>query len=134
MSEFIVIQDNQITSITKQGIHYTNDAGDDVFIDFHTCYLNFTLPQMTYKAFMRHKEINNGAGRNLGRYIHRFVHSKEVGRRNSDGIFSKYEKTGKPHITFYTEPMTVFEFDSIQNFWKIAGITRRSRWHLFDET
>lgn len=38
MSEFIVIQDEQITSTTKHGIHYKDDASNEQFINFDACY------------------------------------------------------------------------------------------------
>lgn len=137
MSEFIVIQDEQITSTTKQGIRYIDDAGNDIFIDFHDCYLNYTLPRMTYKAFMHHIEINPSSNISLKSYIARHIQTKVIGSRNSWGYignYGSYKGVGKPYLTFYTEPTTMIEFDDKGKFWNALATIGRRPWHIWNET
>ena len=137
MPDFIIIQDSQISSITKEGIHYIDDAGNAGFIDFHSCYLNYLHPRLTYEWYMRIKELNPSMNISLKSYIARFTLSKTIGSRNSWGYIGSYDSykgTGKPYLTFYTEPVTMIEFDDKANFWNALATIGRRTWHIWDET
>ena len=140
MSEFIVIQDSQITSITKEGIHYTDDAGNAAFIDFHSCYLNYLRPRLTYDWYKRIIELNPSRDITPQSHVDRITGYKQVGRRNSIGGFIGYipnviyEGTGKPYFIFHTEPETIIETESEDGFWNIVKQVAQYDWQLWDET
>lgn len=134
MSEFIVIQDMQIQEIGIEGIHYVDTKGETQFIDFMLCYANYLHARLNREAYLRFQELNSGMNIDFSAYIERYLKFRQVGTRNSLGYMGSYEGTGKPYMTFYTELITVIEFDNMDKYEEIWKETRRNSWRLFDET
>lgn len=140
LKSMIIIQCNQIQEITKQSVSYIDVLGNDAFIDFHTCYLNYLRPRLTYKAYIKFKELNPKFNFNPQRYVDRITSYKQVGQRNSIGGFSGftpnmiYEGTGQPYIIFSNTPITILECEGGDDFWEIVVKVGKFGWQLWDET
>ncbi|GAB5494658.1 MAG: hypothetical protein Phog2KO_48730 [Phototrophicaceae bacterium] len=129
----IIIQCNQIQEITKHSVSYIDVLGNEVLIDFHTCYLNYVNPRLTYKAYIHHKAINPSFKISLKSYIEKLQSFKSIGSRNTVGYTTEY-KVFKTYITFYTNPTTLIEFEDMNKYSQIIVNARRNRWHIRDET
>jgi hypothetical protein len=140
MPEHILIHSSQICEITEKGISYLDDSGEDGFIDFHQCYLNYLKPRLTVNAYERLKSQNPTMNFDPVSYANRIIGWKEIGHRNSLGDFIgtqyvvNYEGNGKPFAWFYTEPVLVFEFGTAEELFAFFHQIFRFGWMLWDET
>src|SRR5262245_51264742 len=98
----------QIRTVAKERIEYIDVDGAPRFIDFETCYQNYWASRND--AQKAYETKFDKPGRKL----------KRVGQRDFGAK--------PPYIEFFTDPMTRFEFDSMEEFHKLAGQVRRAGW------
>lgn len=138
MSELIIIQDEQISSIKQHGIYYLDNAENKILIDFLVCYANYLRANLKYECFLRHKEINPTVEISFHDYLDTILNPREIGQRNSLGggywRNEPYSGTGKPYIVFHTIPYTVIETETREIFFEVVDEIREYDWHLYDET
>lgn len=103
----------EITKITTDGIHYVDEAGNQQFIDFETCYQNNLM------------EIQKREGSNYTDEEKEFWQEmKYVGVR--------FALTDPPAVWFYTVPLTKFEFSTIDALSEVLVGVKKAGWRTRD--
>jgi len=95
-----------IRSVTHDWIIYLDDAGKTCFVDLIAC---------NNRWIVNKRDAGEGVSALDARY---------VGFHNSIGK--------PPHIVFFTEPPTKFEFESADAYWKFVDDLGVVRWRTID--
>ena len=114
----------QIREITSEGLTYVDDEGKLQFIDFKACHQNHLAWVMKPENLQEIKEINHMSDKDLEEHIEFEKNWKEIGAR--------YYAAKLPCIAFYTDPPIRFEFADMNEFYRVEGLIRKSRWHTVD--
>jgi len=104
---------NQITNITPDGIHYIDEAGNQQFIAFETCYQN-NLAEVEKRWGSDYTDENKAF----------WQKSKYVGVR--------FALSDPPSVMFYTEPLTEFEFSAREELDKVLMAVKKAGWRTND--
>jgi hypothetical protein len=119
-----------IRDITEQGLVYTDESGNEVFIDFSACYANYVKRNTRPEHLKQMREGNHWNDADEKRYIEQLSEWREVAARGEDGFpWSKYPANG-PCIEFYAEPPIRFVFeteDEFQRIWRTNWFSREFR-------
>lgn len=135
----IVIQYDQIQSISERGIIYHDDSGASGFIYFEDCYQNYLRPRLTQEAYTLYLSYEREKSVSFDLYAARHIAWRQVGRRNIAGEFLGglsnmiYEGSGKPFIVFYTQPPIAVECDDYDIFYELCSKIGQAGWSTYDE-
>lgn len=114
----------QIREIMPQGIFYTNENGEEKFVDFAECFENHLRWSLSsYTTTQRRAEF--------------YKQSKDVGIVNYYGDFDPGGDDGSsvstpPYIEFHDKLGTRFEFESQDECTAVHESIREKGWYLFD--
>jgi hypothetical protein len=108
-----------ITQITEQGLHYIDETGQTLFIDFDACYRNW------YGRQMAQAEVWWDVVRLFNHAMHGW---KEIGQSNSMWTTA--------YLTFYTEPEVTFEFETADEMLEVRNTIFQldCGWGIFDRS
>jgi hypothetical protein len=114
----MAIDGKRIQRVTKEGLFYLDDKGEEAFIDFAACYERKLAEFMKSENLKRFQERNQMSDERLAQFIERRKkESRYVADRNSIGG----EPMGTaPYIEFYTDPPTRFVFENEEKFQEIG--------------
>jgi hypothetical protein len=103
----------KITNITSEGVTYTDEEGNEQFIDFKVCLQNY----------IKTKEKNRGSSvTDEDREF--WQKAKYVGVR--------YTFSEPPNIQFYTDPRIFFEFPIKDDLYDVAYKIKKAGWRTND--
>lgn len=135
----IVIQFDQIQSITERGIAYHNESGATVFIYFEACYQNHLDTRLSQDAYEQYLAANPTQPISYDVYAARRRAWREVGHRNVMGEYVGwlanmiYEGRGKPFVVLHTQPPTAIECESHETFQELCDAITQYGWDIFNE-
>jgi hypothetical protein len=101
----------EITSITPNGIHYADEAGNPQFLDFETCYQNF----------LRAEQKRIGA---------RFTDEVRAVYEKNKNVGIRFDNGNPPSIAFYTVPPTTFKFPTLDSIWDVVYRVKKAGWRI----
>ena len=110
----MAIDGARIQRVTKEGLFYLDEAGQEAFINFKACYERRLAKFMEPENLKKFREANPGmTDEELEGSIQRRKRWKDVADRNSIGG----EPMGSaPYIEFYTDPPIRFVFETKEKF------------------
>jgi len=120
----MAIDGARIQRVTKEGLFYLDDEGEEAFIDFAVCYERQLAKFMEPENLKHHQEINHLSDEDLEKSIERRKNWKVVGERDFSAI--------PPYMVFYTDPFIRFEFATVDDLQEIRFfIQKKTGWRTY---
>jgi hypothetical protein len=124
----MIVNGSQIKTITDQGLTYTDENGEEKFINFFTCYENYLQRYLNQEAWEWFKQNNSKTDADWDDYVDHTKSWKEVARRN----ILTFPWGDGPFIEFHTEPLTRFKFANEDEFYRVRYEVEKTGWVTFD--
>jgi len=124
MRDVIVISSKQVKELRQDGIVYLDDAGNEQFIDFETCYQRYLAWQLHPEHLEAMKIRSQMTDDALDEYVQRLKNPrwKYIANRNVLGnqdIKGSFIDKGAPYFEFYSAPAIRIEFATQDELWQM---------------
>jgi hypothetical protein len=118
----MAIDGARIQRVTKEGLFYLDDEGEEVFISFALCHLNYVM------EFVDRSQSHSREKR-----------QEEIQRRRewkcvADRSFDGYPLGNRSYFEFYTKPPLLIDFATEEEFRAVQIAMGDYGWHTFDRT
>jgi hypothetical protein len=118
----------KIRQITPRGLTYTDERGEERFIDFAECFERYVAEQTRPEGWERHRQLNPGRDPDPAAYEARLRRFRQVGLRN---ILGPPWGSG-PFIELHTDPPTRFQFATEAEYDEARAAIERAGWRTAD--
>ncbi len=125
------IDAQNIIRITEAGLTYTDENGQEQFIDFSVCYANYWARFTEKEHLQRFQQMNNMNDEELAVWLKKHEAWKEVAQRDITGWSAEIDHS---FIQFHTTPPVQFTFatDNEDKYRWVMGEIWKFGWRVFD--
>lgn len=124
----MAIDGSRIQRITAEGLFYLDENDQEQFIDFAACHELWFAKALQRLELDKSREQNPKMMKVRDMSIDHHIRNKTTYTYVADGSLLGFTSSGLPGLRFYTDPPTIFEFETRDDFDRVKSLIEDIGW------